>query len=422
MKRTRWAVGGVLTALLATTAAAMTATPASAAVPVRGTFFPLDPVRVLDTRDGTGVEGQRVGPVGTGQTTRLHITGVGGVPESGAGAVVLNVTATEAPGDGYITTFPCGDARPLASSLNFTRGVNVPNQVTVKIGQGGDVCFYAHTEVQIVADLSGYYADDFAAVPGYRYHELDPARILDTRDGTGLQNGRPVGPLAAGEVMALEVDGAGGVPADGSARAVTMNVTAANAATAGYLTVFPCGSTRPTVSNLNVDPSAPAVANLVTVRIPADGQVCFFASQSMDVIADVQGYFAPGPGAEFTAVSPVRVMDTRDGTGVEGRRTGPYGAGEIRKLQLGGTNGIPSDARAVLLNVTVTQEAGNGFVTVFPCGRPRPLASNLNYVRGVDRANLVKVRMNAFGEVCFFSNVGTQIVVDLNGYYTPLAA
>jgi hypothetical protein len=418
MKRTRWAAASVLAALLGTTAMAMTAAPASAAVPVRGTFFPLDPVRVLDTRDGTGVADQRPGAVGTGQVTRLHVTGVGGVPETGAGAVVLNVTATEAPGDGYITAYPCGDLRPLASNLNFQRGVNVPNLVTVKVGDGGDVCFYAHTEVQIVADLSGYYADDFAAVPGFRYHELDPARILDTRDGTGLQNGRQPGPLAAGEVLALQVEGVGGMPADG-ARAITMNVTTADAAAAGYLTVFPCDTPRPTVSNLNFDPSMPAVANLVTVRVPADGQVCFFANQAVEVIADVQGYFAPGPGSEFTPVTPVRVMDSRDGTGVEGRRVGPYRGGEVRKLQLGGTNGIPDEARAVLLNVTVTEAGGRGYVTVFPCGVARPLASNLNFVSGVDRANLVKVRMNAFGEVCFYSHVGTQIVVDLNGYYVP---
>ena len=421
MKRSRWAAVGVLAALLGTTAVALTSAPASAAVPVRGTFFPLDPVRVLDTRDGLGVEGQHPGPIGAGQVTKLHITGVGGVPDTGAGAVVLNVTATEAPGAGYITSYPCGDPRPVASNVNYTKGVAVPNQVTVKVGTNGDVCFYANTQVQIVADLSGWYADNFASAPGFRYHELDPARILDTRDGTGLQNGRLPGPMVAGEVLALQVEGAGGVPADG-ARAITMNVTTADPAAAGYLTVFPCDRPRPGVSNLNFDPATEAVANLVTVRIPADGQVCFFASQSVNVISDVQGYFAPGVGAEFTAVSPVRVMDTRDGTGVDGHHAGPNGAGEVRRLHLGGTNGIPADARAVLLNVTETEAAGNGYLTVYPCGRLRPIASNLNFVHGVDRANLVKVRLNTDGDVCFFSQAGTQIVADLNGWFTPMAA
>jgi hypothetical protein len=104
---------------------------------------------------------------------------------------VLDVTATEAPGRGYVTVYPCGQARPLASNLNFTAGVNVASQVTVKVGDGGKVCFFAFSQVQIVADLFGWYADDFAAVPGFHYHPLDPARILDTRDGPDSPDGPP---------------------------------------------------------------------------------------------------------------------------------------------------------------------------------------------------------------------------------------
>lgn len=428
MKRSKWATAGLLSVLLGTAIAAASTNPASAAVPTRGTFFPLDPVRVLDTRDGLGVEGQHPGPLGDGQVTKLHITGVGGVPETGAGAVVLNVTAVEAPGNGYITTYPCGGDRPVASSVNFTKGVAVPNLVTVKVGTNGDVCFFAHTQVQIIADLSGYYGDDFAARPGYHYHELDPARILDTRDGTGLQDGRVAGPLAAGETIALQVHGAGGVPdsADvpdnADVKAVTMNVTTADAATAGYLTVFPCDAPKPGSSNVNFDPSAPAVSNLATVRVPANGEVCLFASQPVNVIADVQGYFSPGAGVDFTPVTPLRVLDTRDGTGVDGHRVGKLGRAQEFRLHIGGTNGVPADARAVLLNVTVTNADGAGFVTAYPCGRLRPLASSLNFVRGVDRANLVKVRMNSAGDVCFYAHTGTDLVADLSGYYTPIAA
>ena len=412
-----------LAALALTTAGfasvALTASPASAAVPVRGTFTPVDPVRVLDTRDGTGVDGQHRGPLGAGQVTKLHVLGVGGVPASGVGAVVLNVTATEALGDGYITTYPCGLDRPLASSVNFTHGLAVPNQVTVKVGTGGDVCFFAQQQVQIVGDMFGWYADDFAAVPGFRYHELDPARILDTRDGTGL-GVRPIGPLAAGEVFALDIDGLAGIPASG-ARAVTMNVTAADPTIAGYLSVFPCDRPRPIVSSLNFDPSVPAVANLVTVRTGDDGRVCFYASQPISVIADVQGYFMPGPGSEFTSVAPVRVLDSRDGTGVTGHRPGLLGRGEVLRMHIAGTNGVPVDAKAVLLNVTITNADGEGFVSVYPCGRLRPLVSNLNYVRGVDRANLVKVRVGDGGDVCFYTHRSTDVVGDLNGYYTASA-
>jgi hypothetical protein len=417
MKRS---IVATLTSLAVVAGFAVTAPPASAAVPVRGTFTPVDPVRVLDTRDGTGVAGQHRGPLGAGQVTELTVAGVGGVPSVGAGAVVLNVTATEAPGDGYVTSFPCGEARPTASNLNFTHGVNVPNQVTVKVGVDGKVCFFTSARVELIADQFGWYADDFAARPGYRYHELDPARILDTRDGTGTGT-RPVSPLAAGEVLALDVDGAGGVPASG-ARAVTMNVTTADSAEAGFLTVFPCDRPRPNASNLNFDPSAPAVANLVTVRTGDDGKVCFYASASVDVIADVQGYFADGPGVEFTSTSPIRILDTREGLGVTAHHRGPLGRGEVFVLHVAGENGVPADARAVLLNVTATGSEGTGFITVFPCGRPRPNASNLNVVRGVDRANLVKARVGERGNICIFVQYGTDIIADLDGWFTIQAS
>ena len=396
-------------------------TPASAAVPVRGTFTPVDPVRVLDTRDGTGVAGRHPGPLGAGEVTELAVTGVGGVPTTGVGAVVLNVTATEAPGRGYITVYPCGQARPLASNLNFTEGVNVANEVTVEVGDGGNVCFFAFSQVQIVADLFGWYADDFAAVPGFHYHPLDPARVLDTRDGTGL-DGRAPGPLAAGEVLPLEIAGAGGVPDDGSARAVTLNMTVAEAQGPGYLTVFPCDRPRPLSSNINVDPSQSTVANLVTVRVNPPGQLCIFTSVETNVVADVQGYFSPAPGVDFTATEPVRVLDTRDGTGVADQHEGPLGRGDVFVLHVAGANGVPDDARAVLLNVTVTEAQGPGFVAVYPCGRPVPLVSNVNFVRGIDRSNLVKARIGVGGNVCFFAFERTQLVADLDGWYTPTAA
>lgn len=421
MNRSRLTAGVLLSVLLGTAALSATVSAASAAVPVRGTFTPLDPARVLDTRDGTGVAGQHPGPLGEGQVTKLHMAGVAGVPETGAGAVVLNITATAAPEAGYIVAFPCGLPRPNASSLNFAKGVDTPNLVTVKLGTNGDVCIFAAKETQLVADVSGFYADDFAAVPGYRYHEVEPSRLLDTRDGTGLVNGRAPGVFTANEVLALDVTGVGGVPADG-ARAITLNMTTADATGAGYLTVFPCDRPRPGVSNLNFDPAVSAVANLVTVRIPESGQICIYASAPVQVIADVQGYFAPGPSSVFTSVSPLRVLDTRDGTGVAGSKVGPMGKAEQLRLHIAGVGGVPADARAVLLNVTVTAANGTGFVSVYPCGQPFPKISNLNYVRGVDRANLVKAKIGADGDVCFFTAVGTHLIADLEGYFTPIPA
>ena len=71
--------------------------------------------------------------------------------------------------------------------------------------------------------------------------------------------------------------------------------------------------------------------------------------------------------------------------------------------------------------VTITEAAGRGYVTAWPCGQPRPVASFLNFVRGVDQANLTPVRIGDDGTVCLFVNEGTEVVADLNGYYTLAA-
>lgn len=413
------AAAATCAAFVAAFAGAATAPTAGAAVPVQGTFTPVDPVRVLDTRDGTGVADHHRGPLGAGQVVELDVTGVGGVPDSGVGAVVLNVTVTHAAGPGYVTVYPCGDARPLASNLNFLTGVDVANQAVAKVGVDGRVCLFSAVSTDLVADLSGWYADNFAAAPGFFYEQLSPARIVDTRDGTGL-GGRAIGQLAAGEVLAVTIPGTGGVPADADVRAATMNVTATGATEGGYLTVFPCDRPRPWTSNVNFDAGSSTVANLATSRVSAAGQVCFYAAVPTDLVVDLQGYFTPGATVVFNPLSPVRVLDTRDGTGVVDSRPARVRAGEVVELQVGGRNGVPADARGVLLNVTITEAAGEGYVTAWPCGQPRPLASFLNHVRGIDKANLTPVRIGDGGKVCLFVHATTEVVADLNGYYSVL--
>ena len=74
-----------------------------------------------------------------------------------ASAVVLNVTATEATADGFVTVWPCGDAMPTASNLNLKAGQTAPNLVVTKPGQNGLVCLATSGGTHLVADLAGYF-------------------------------------------------------------------------------------------------------------------------------------------------------------------------------------------------------------------------------------------------------------------------
>ena len=132
-----------------------------------------------------------------------------------------------------------------------------------------------------------------------------------------------------------------------------------------------------------------------------------------DLVADVAGYFPAGSG--YTPiVNPVRTLDTRTGIGTAAQ---PLGDGEVRELQVGDTAGVPGNASAAVLNVTVTNPAAAGFVTAWPCGQPRPNASNLNYEAGQNVPNLVIAKLGDGGRVCLFSMVQTDLIADVAGYF-----
>jgi hypothetical protein len=120
-----------------------------------GGFNPLTPARIMNTLSGTGVRG----PVGPGQTVSLVVAGHGGVPGSGAAAVVLNVTVTKPVTSGYVTVYANGVVRPTTSNLNFTTGETIPNLVVVRVGTSGKVDFYngSSGSVQLIADVSGWF-------------------------------------------------------------------------------------------------------------------------------------------------------------------------------------------------------------------------------------------------------------------------
>ncbi|MBV8236409.1 MAG: hypothetical protein JO075_11975, partial [Acidimicrobiia bacterium] len=238
----------------------------------------LTPSRILDTRDGTGGGGGRVG---AGQTRALKVAGAGGVPASGATAVVLNVTAVGPSAGSFLTVYPSDVGRPLASNLNFAPGENIPNLVVVKVGGDGNVIFYNDQgTVDIVADVVGYYGST-----GASYAPLPPQRILDTRNGTG----GPVARLGPGQARAVQVAGVGGTPATGIS-AVVLNVTAVGPSAGSFLTVYPSGVARPLASNLNFAPGE-NIPNLVFVKVGPDGNVMVYNDQgSVDVLFDVVGW------------------------------------------------------------------------------------------------------------------------------------
>jgi hypothetical protein len=211
------------------------------------------------------------------------------------------------------------------------------------------------------------------------------------------------------------VTGAGGVPF--GATAVVLNVTVDAPLTNGFITAWPSGEPQPTVSNLNFV-AGQTVPNLVTVKVGSNGRVNLYNSQGFThLIADVVGYYTadrPQVGGLFTAVTPGRLLDTRLGAGL------PVPGGESINLTVTGSHGVPAaGVTGVALNVTVDQPTGPGFLTVWPTGEPRPLASSHNFVPGLTVANLVLAKVGSGNQVSIFNSFGaTHVVVDVVGYFS----
>jgi len=362
----------------------------------KGNFTGKAPTRVLDTRIGTGAPKISLG---AGRTLTLTVPGL----PAGA-TVALNVTANKPTAASYLTVYPGGTARPTASNLNYLAGQTIANLVLVPLGPGGKVTFYnALGNVNVIADLVGYYAPG----TGAGFTGRPPTRVLDTRDGTGT-GGSKAG-LGAGQTLTLTVLG---LPA--GATAVALNVTANRPTAASYLTVYPGGTARPTASNLNYL-AGQSIPNMVLVPLGPDKKVTFYnAAGTVNVIADLVGYYAPGTGAGFTGKDPTRVLDTRIGTGAPAAK---LGAGRTLTLTV---PGIPAGATAVALNVTVTGPTAASFLTVYPGGSARPVdASNLNYVANQTIPNLVLVPLGSGNKVTFYNAAGTvNVIADLVGYYS----
>jgi len=362
------------------------------------------PVRLMDNRGSS-----KIGSTSGGaEWCELQVSGRAGIPSS-AGAVALNVTATNTEANafgGFVTVYPCG-SRPDASNLNFSTGQSIANSVIAPLSSDGKVCFYVYGSSHLLVDVSGFFTSGF--------DDLLPARLLDTRSGIGAPVGKVGQVDGSGTPLTLQITGRGGVPS--SATAAALNVTAVNTSTndfGGYVTVYPCGS-RPEASNLNFL-GGMTVPNLVMAPLSSTGTVCLYVYGRADLLVDVSGYFTSG----FEDLVPERVLDTRNGVGAPVGRIGEInGTGEALTLQVTGRGGVPTNATAAALNVTAVNTSTNqfgGYVTVYPCGS-RPEASNLNFVAGATVPNMVMAPLSSTGTVCLYVYGRADLLVDVSGYF-----
>ena len=258
--------------------------------------------------------------------------------------------------------------------------------------------------------------------PGLLFVPVTPCRVVDTRNANGTFGGPAI---FGGNTRGFPIpSSACNIPS--TAQAFALNVTVVPHGQLGYLTMYPCDQNLPFVSTLNsLDGRIKAVGAIVPAGGPRNGgAVCAFASNTTDLVLDINGYFVPagGPaGLAFYPVTPCRLVDTRLAAGPLG---GPSLVGNATRTfpLLTSSCGIPPAAQAYSLNFTSVPQGSLGYLTVWPAGQTQPFVSTLNALTGTITANAAIVPAGTNGDVSVFATNNSDLVIDVNGYFAPPTA
>ncbi len=368
-------------------------------------FVPVPACRVVDTRNTNGDFGGPPIQGGTSRSFALPNNSDCQIPSS-ATAYSLNVTVVPHGSLGYLTVWPSGAAKPTVSTMNSLDGRIKANAAIVPAGLQQAVSVYASNTTDVVLDIDGYFT-----APGgstLQFYPLAPCRVFDTRNASGDLGG----PFLAGnterDFPVLEAP----CHIPGTAKAYSLNFTAVpyNGGPLGYLTVWATGQTQPTVSTLN-NLTATTVANAAIVQAGTGGQISVYPSNDTNLVADINGYFAPAGtgGLSMYSASPCRVLDTRHGNAF---------GGELTVDVVDSACQPPFDAQAYVLNATVVPIGSLAYLTLWPDTEGQPLVSTLNAQDGDITSNMAIVP-TVNGKIDAYAAGQTHLVLDISSYFAP---
>jgi len=370
-------------------------------------YTPVAPTRFLDTRVGLGAAKGAVLP-GADLTVQLPDLSAA----SAVSAVAVNVTAVAPTASGTLTVFTAAGTGGSTSNVAFSAGQTVAGLVTVAPSEGAiTIQNNSGGTVQVIADLDGYYSS-----AGSGFQGVAPVRVMDTRSGLGTAKG-PVPSKGA-----ARLDLSGDVPA--GATAAVLNLTATAPTAAGDVIAYADGQQLPGTSNLNFS-AGQTVANQVIVPL-TNGIADFYngSSGSVQLIADLSGYYAPGSPGSFVPFGPTRIVDTRIGLGVKAGAIPADGtllvpASAVAIFDTCSAAGCSPFDQADVINVTVTAPQAAGVLTVYPAGQSLPGTSSVNFTAGQTVATPVVVQdLSRNGFAIYNASTGTvQVVVDEQGYF-----
>ncbi|MGE0139932.1 MAG: hypothetical protein AB7R77_19130 [Ilumatobacteraceae bacterium] len=239
-----------------------------------------------DKRGAPRTANLRTDTVAAATVITLQVAGRGGVPTSGVSAVVMNVTAVDPAGPGYVQVAPTPVVAGASSNLNTSAGRTIANLVVVPLSAGGTVDLYLTTPANLVADVVGYFTDASATSSGVGlFMPITPNRQLETRIG-----GAP--PVAGGTITTVDVNDI----ATG-AIAIAGNLTATEPAATGYLQLAASPIDAGASSNLNIAYPGQTIANAVVSPV-AGGLLQLFNQIPTHELLDITGWFTSAAASD----------------------------------------------------------------------------------------------------------------------------
>lgn len=423
------------------------------------------PLRVLDTRS-TSMLGYSGATPGPGAIVDVSLAMPGGLPSSGVGAAVVNITATGALGPGYVTAWPTGRPQPPTSNLNIgAAGQTICNLAIVPVSVDSKLSLFTQSGTDLVLDVFGWFADYPGGTGPQQAVGPDGNLVSDgsfeASASIASQNSFNTITSSLGSWMvtsgAVDIVGPSSATAFDGAQFVDLNGNGYSPGTLEqliptladrqYRVSFqlagnPNGS--PTVKTLEVtfgsgkkqfafdvgghtnaalgwaeqsfiaNPDC-GVSTVLSLRSTTKGD----KGPNIDAVKVVDA--GPGTGCHiggYRPIGPIRVFDTRPAAQVGYTGDRPQ-AGAVLRVQIAGVGGVDaSGITAVAINLTATESGGSGYVTAWASGTPQPQTSNLNLESvGQTRPNYAIVPVGTDGAISLFTQTDNHLIVDVFGWF-----
>lgn len=397
-----------------------------------GQFEPIAPTLVLDTSTGFGVPGSVAGDVGPGGSiSPISVLGVGAIPTTGVEAVFVNIEEVSSTGPGFVSVYASDIPNTDRAVVSFNGGGadNGSSIVNLSLASSEYPSTFAVTNnggssASLEAFVDGYFTDGTNGA-GDPYIGVTSTSIVDTRDGTGVAEGK-VGANGSITFSVLAASESAGVP-QSDIGAVNLEFGALDETAGGALSVTSALGPDP-FPELNYESGVKTrVSDFVVPSSSGTITMTNLGSSPVDIQVIFDGVFispnSTEAGSLFVPMDPTVLCDTRSSCQSNPTRAVP--ANQSITVQETGIAGIPLGVPEIADEIDAVDGTATGYLTVNPTGITDPSdTSVVNFTEGVGGENVtfsntVVTEASTSGDVTITNNSsGTvEVVVLAEGYW-----